>query len=56
MLTWPPMQFSTMVFPQIDGSRGHKRGYKMLICLCFVVVIRLMVDITGNFDEMISLL
>ena len=51
------MQFSTLVCPQIDGSRGHKHGYIMLIFLCFgLCCYSLIVDVTGNLDEIISLL
>ena len=41
--------------PQSDGSRGHKHGYKMLICIVLVVVVSLIIT-TGNLDEIISLL
>ena len=46
------MHFCTVVCPKINGSHGHKHGYKMLVCL--VIVVSLIVDIIGNLDESIT--
>ena len=41
---------------QLNGSRGHSTFIKFLYTYVLVIVVSLIVDITGNLDEIISLL